>query len=109
MNNVILSMLAKISMMDAEAKLLASRVEAQSLIMSALVLTIGQNGGLAELISSVNKAINSIMTNPEEPYRPEAELLLKEFNEIIKVSQSIANENSFLNSGKSGPFEAKTK
>ncbi|MFH8134412.1 anti-adapter protein IraP [Pantoea osteomyelitidis] len=107
MNNVILSMLAKISMMDAEAKLLAARVEAQSLIMSALVLTIGQNGGLAELISSVNKAINSIVTDPEETYKPEAELLLKEFNEIIKVSQSIANENSFLNSGKSGPFEAK--
>ena len=107
MNNVILSMLAKISNMDAQAKQLAARVEAQSLMMSALLLTIGQNGGLNELIGSVNKALNSVMGNPHDPYRPEAELLRQEFQEMIKVSQLIASENDVLNSGDIGPFEAR--
>lgn len=104
MNNVILSMLAKISNMDAQAKQLAARVEAQSLMMSALLLTIGQNGGLSELIGSVNKAINSVMV---DPYRPEAELLLQEFQDMVRVSQMIAKENAVLNSGDTGPFDAK--
>lgn len=107
MNNVILSMLAKISNMDAQAKQLAARVEAQSLMMSALLLTIGQNGGLSELIGSVNKAINSVMVDPYDPYRPEAELLLQEFQEMVRVSQMIAKENAVLNSGDTGPFDAK--
>ena len=46
MKNVIISMIAKISRMDAEAKQLTARVEAQSLLLSALVLTLGKNGGV---------------------------------------------------------------
>ncbi|VDR27999.1 anti-RssB factor [Raoultella terrigena] len=38
MNNVILSIIAKISSMDAESKQLAAQVEAQSLLISALML-----------------------------------------------------------------------
>lgn len=38
MNNVILSIIAKISAMDAESKQLAAQVEAQSLLISALML-----------------------------------------------------------------------
>jgi hypothetical protein len=44
MNNVILSIIAKISSMDAENKQLAAQVEAQSLLISALMLAIGQEG-----------------------------------------------------------------
>jgi len=50
MKNVIISMIAKISKMDAEAKQLTARVEAQSLLLSALVLTLGKNGGVREII-----------------------------------------------------------
>ncbi|MCZ4058493.1 anti-adapter protein IraP [Pantoea sp. LMR881] len=107
MNNVILSMLAKISNLDAQAKQLAARVEAQSLMMSALLLTIGQNGGINELIGSVNKALNSVMGNPDDPYHPEAELLRQEFQEMIKVSQLIAHENDVLNSGEASLFEVR--
>ncbi|MBE5251787.1 MAG: anti-adapter protein IraP [Enterobacterales bacterium endosymbiont of Blomia tropicalis] len=108
MNNVILSMLAKISKMDAQAKQLAARVEAQSLMMSALLFTIGQSGGINELIGSVNKAINSVRVDLNDPCQAETELLLQEFEDMVKVSQLIARENDVLNTGDAGPFETKT-
>ncbi|PPS58654.1 hypothetical protein CRX72_20475 [Pantoea sp. BRM17] len=42
--NVVLSMLAKISHIDADMKQLTARVEAQSLLISALVLAVSRQG-----------------------------------------------------------------
>lgn len=44
MKNVIYSMLAKISKMDAETKQLTAQVEAQALLLSAMLITIGKGG-----------------------------------------------------------------
>jgi hypothetical protein len=52
MKNVIISMIAKISKMDAEAKQLTARVEAQSLLLSALVLTLGKTAASARLLKT---------------------------------------------------------
>ena len=46
MKNIIISMVAKISKMDAEAKLLTAQVEAQSLMLSALLLPGRKNCGV---------------------------------------------------------------
>lgn len=61
MKNLILSVIAKISKMDAEAKELAAKVEAQSLLIGALLLTIGKNGGMNEMLENVRKAINAAL------------------------------------------------
>ncbi|WP_421652471.1 sigma-S stabilization anti-adapter protein IraP [Pantoea stewartii] len=58
MKNVVLSMLAKISQIDAGMKQLTARVEARSLLISALVLAVSKEGGVTEVIESANKAIN---------------------------------------------------
>ncbi|STV89661.1 anti-RssB factor [Klebsiella michiganensis] len=73
MNNVILSIIAKISAMDAESKQLAAQAEAQSLLISALMLAIGKEGGVAELVSSVTKAINSVLESSEDVLKTDAE------------------------------------
>lgn len=89
MINVILSIIAKISAMDAESKQLAAQVEAQSLLISALMLAIGKEGGVAELVSSVTKAINSVLESSEDVLKTDAELLLTKFQEQIALTQLI--------------------
>ncbi len=87
MKNVIISMIAKISKMDAEAKQLTARVEAQSLLLSALMLTIGKNGGVHEIIENVKKAINTAIDTADSPLKSDAEMLLTEFTDLLSVTQ----------------------
>ena len=44
MKNVVLGMLAKISQIDAGMKQLTARIEAQSLLISALLLAVSKEG-----------------------------------------------------------------
>lgn len=87
MKNVILGMIAKISKMDAEAKQLAARVEAQSLLLASILLTVGKNGGVIEMIDNVKKAINAALESDDNMLRSDAEMLLNEFNELLTLTQ----------------------
>lgn len=97
MNNVILSIIAKISSMDAENKQLAAQVEAQSLLIGALMLAIGQEGGVAELVGNVTKAINSVLETSEDILKSDAELLLAKFQEQIALTQLINTHEDKIN------------
>ncbi|WP_318373997.1 anti-adapter protein IraP [Enterobacter sp.] len=87
MKNVILGMIAKISKMDAEAKQLAARVEAQSLLLAALLLTVGKNGGVIDMVDNVKKAINAALDSDDNMLRSDAEMLLNQFNELLTLTQ----------------------
>lgn len=87
MNNVIMSMIAKISKMDVETKELTAQVEAQSLMLSAILLSTSKNGGMSEFIDSVKKAINIVLDSSEVPLKSDAELLLLKFNELITLTR----------------------
>lgn len=106
MNNVILSIIAKISSMDAENKQLAAQVEAQSLLISALMLAIGQEGGVAELVGNVSKAINSILETSEDILKSDAELLLAKFQEQIALTQLINTHEDKINQATLGEGDA---
>lgn len=73
--------------MDAEAKQLTARVEAQSLLLSALVLTLGKDGGVHNIIENVKKAINIAIDSTESPLKSDAEMLLSEFTDLLSVTQ----------------------
>ncbi|MCL2892519.1 anti-adapter protein IraP [Brenneria tiliae] len=94
MKNVIISMVTKISKMDAEAKLLAARVEAQSLLIGALLLTIGKNGGVNEMVDNVKKAINAALDSADNPLKSDAEILLNEFNTLLSLTQLLEENDS---------------
>ncbi|PWC18942.1 anti-adapter protein IraP [Brenneria corticis] len=94
MKNVIISMVTKISKMDAEAKLLAARVEAQSLLLGALLLTIGKNGGVNEMVENVKKAINAALDSADNPLKSDAEILLNEFNTLLSLTQLLEENDS---------------
>ncbi|MGB9097903.1 anti-adapter protein IraP [Erwinia sp.] len=96
MKNVIFSMLAKISKMDAESKQLTAQVEAQSLLIGALTLTVGKNGGMTRMVESVNKAINSVLDSSEDVLRSDADILLTEFRNLLEVTRLIEQADAEL-------------
>lgn len=97
MKNIILSMIAKISRMEADAKQLTTQVEAQSLLLSALFLTVGKNGGPQEIIESVNKAINSVLDSDDDSMKSDATLLFEQFQSIISTTRLIDQADPELN------------
>lgn len=99
MKNVVLSMLAKISKIDAETKQLTARVEAQSLLISALVLAVGKQGGVTEMIESANKAINTVIESSEadDVLKSDAAMLLSELQELLTISRVVEQANTEIN------------
>ncbi|OAE07147.1 MULTISPECIES: anti-adapter protein IraP [unclassified Pantoea] len=91
MKNVVLSMLAKISHIDADMKQLTARVEAQSLLISALVLAVSKEGGVTEMIESANKAINTVIDSAEcdDLLKSDAALLLSELQSLLTISRAV--------------------
>ncbi|PZD57718.1 anti-adapter protein IraP [Pantoea ananatis] len=99
MKSAVLSMLAKISKMDAETKELVAQTEAQSLLLSALTLTVGKSGGVEELISAISQAINTVLESSDGLIKSDAELLLTKFQEQLTLTQLVDEESKeFLKS-----------
>lgn len=99
MKNVVLSMLAKISNIDAEMKQLTARVEAQSLLISALVLAVGKQGGVNEMIEGANKAINTVIDSVEsdEVLKSDATILLSELQNLLSISRAVDGADEEIN------------
>jgi len=96
MTNIILGMIAKISRMDAETKQLSARIEAQSLLLSAFLLTARSEHGSVDMIDAVKKAINTAVEMADNPLRADAEILLNEFNEILSMAQLLTKVGAEL-------------
>ncbi|AIR87701.1 anti-adapter protein IraP [Pantoea rwandensis] len=98
MKNVVLSMLAKISQIDAGMKQLTARVEAQSLLISALVLAVSKEGGVTEMIESANKAINTVIesTESDELLKSDAAILLSEFQSLLNISRAVDSADNVI-------------
>jgi len=99
MKNVVLSMLAKISHIDAGMKQLTARVEAQSLLISALVLAVSREGGVTEMIESANKAINTVIDSAEsdELLKSDAAILLSELQALLSISTAVDSADDEIN------------
>lgn len=94
MKNIIISMIAKISKMDAESKLLTAQVEAQSLLLSAMLLAVGKDGGLEQIVESVKKAINTALEASDNLLKSDTELLLAQFNDLLSLTQRLAKADT---------------
>ncbi|WP_367143439.1 anti-adapter protein IraP [Pantoea stewartii] len=99
MRNVVLGMLAKISKIDAGMKQLTARLEAQSLLISALVLAVSREGGVTQMIESANKTINTVIDSAEcdELLRSDAALLLSEFQNLLAISRAVDGADEEIN------------
>lgn len=99
MKNVVMSILAKISHLDANLKQLAARVEAQSLLVSALVVTVSKEGGVTEMIESANKAINTVINSAESDamLKSDAAMLLDELQNLLTISRAVESADDQIN------------
>lgn len=99
MKNVVLSILAKISHIDAGMKQLTARVEAQSLLISALVMAVSRQGGVTEMIESANKAINTVIDSAEsdEMLKSDATTLLSELQSLLSISTAVDAADNKIN------------
>ena len=99
MKNVVLSMLAKISQIDANMKQLTARVEAQSLLISALVLAVSKQGGVTSMIEAANKAINTVIesADTDDVLKSDAAILLSEFQNLLTISRAVDGADEEIN------------
>ena len=99
MKNVVLSMLAKISQIDATTKQLTARVEAQSLLIGALVLAVSKKGGVTEVIESANKAINMVIESAEadDMLKSDDALGLTDFQYLLTISRAVDSADDVIN------------
>ncbi len=88
MNDFIIQILNKLARTDAKMKDLTALVEAQSLLLAALVLTVGK-GGSSVMSVNIQKAISSAKEASEEIMQSDADLLLAHFVRLISVTQFI--------------------
>lgn len=88
MRNLIIDILRKMAKADAAAKELTAQVEAQSLLIAALVLTVGQ-GSSSVMATNIEKAILSAASASDEILQSDVDLLLAHFVRLISVSQFV--------------------
>ncbi|WP_413737733.1 anti-adapter protein IraP [Sodalis sp. RH21] len=88
MKNLVIDILRKLAKADAAAKELTAQVEAQSLLLAALVLTVGKSGS-SVMATNIEKAILSASSASEEFLQSDADLLIAHFVRLISVSQFV--------------------
>ncbi|EOI3527352.1 anti-adapter protein IraP [Cronobacter dublinensis] len=96
MKNVIYSMLAKISKMNAETKQLTAQVEAQALLLSAMLITIGKDGSFEEMVEAVKQAINAALDSEDNSFKSETTVLLTQFNALLSIAASLDKKDPEL-------------
>ncbi len=88
MKNLVIDILHKLAKTDTQMKDLTAQIEAQSLIVAALVLTAGE--GRSDIISTnIEKAIHSARAASDEILQSDADLLMAHLIRLINVSQFV--------------------
>lgn len=88
MKNLVIEILLKMAKTDKQLKELTAQIEAQSLLISALVLTMGKEGS-SSMATNIQKAISSAAAASDEILQSDIDLLLKHFVRLISVSHFI--------------------
>ncbi|QWA09593.1 anti-adapter protein IraP [Sodalis ligni] len=88
MQNLVIDILRKLAKVDAATKDLIAQVEAQSLLLAALMLTVGK-GSSPVMATNIEKAILSAASASEEILQTDVDLLLSHFVRLISVSQFV--------------------
>ncbi|WP_413741844.1 anti-adapter protein IraP [Sodalis sp. RH15] len=88
MQNLISSILIKMAKVDAQSKDLAAQVDAQSLLMAAMCLTL-QKGEHDSLSTNILKAITAATLASKEILRSDADLLLMHINRLVSITHFV--------------------
>ncbi len=88
MQNVISAILIKMAKVDSQSKDLTAQVDAQSLLMAALFLTL-RKGEHSSLAINIRKVMTAASVASKEILQSDADLLLMHINRLISIGHFV--------------------
>lgn len=89
MKQLVIDILMKMSKIDVEAKELTAQVEAQSLLVAALLLTVGKSEGGLSISENVQNAIMAVTASGQNFLQSDIDLLLTHVNRLLAVTRYV--------------------
>ena len=97
MKHLVIDILMKLAKMDVEAKEMMAQVEAQSLLIAALLLTAGKEGS-DSIEENINHAILAARLATPDLVQSDIDLLLTHINRLLAVTRYV-DEASMIKQG----------
>ncbi|AUX93872.1 anti-adapter protein IraP [Mixta gaviniae] len=88
MKNLVIDILMKLAKMDVEAKEMTAQVEAQSLLIAALLLTAGKEGS-DSIETNINNAVIAATQASSDVVQSDVDLLLTHINRLLAVTRYV--------------------
>lgn len=88
MQNLISAILIKMAKAESQSKDLTAQVDAQSLLMAALFITL-RKGERSSLTTNIRKAMAAASVASKEILQSDADLLLMHINRLISITQFV--------------------
>lgn len=93
MKQLVIDILMKMAKMDVDAKELAAQVEAQSLLIAALLLTAGKEGS-NNISENIQNAIMTAAGTSVEFLQTDVDLLLIHVNRLLAVTRYVDQQST---------------
>ncbi|WNN42764.1 anti-adapter protein IraP [Winslowiella toletana] len=93
MKQLVIDILMKMAKMDVDAKELAAQVEAQSLLIAALLLTAGKEGS-NNISENIQNAIMTAAGTSVEFLQTDVDLLLIHVNRLLAVTRYVDEQST---------------
>ncbi|ATZ10805.1 anti-adapter protein IraP [Erwinia amylovora] len=88
MKQLVIDILMKLARMDVDTKELTAQVEAQSLVLAALLLTVGKDGA-PSIAENIQNAILAVSRGGEDFLQTDVDLLLTHVNRLLAVTRYV--------------------
>lgn len=88
MKQLVIDILMKLAKMDVDTKELTAQVEAQSLLIAALLLTAGKDGS-SSISENIQNAVMTASRNGEGFLQTDVDLLLTHVNRLLAVTRQV--------------------
>ncbi|MTD27194.1 anti-adapter protein IraP [Erwinia sorbitola] len=88
MKQLVIDILMKLAKMDVDTKELTAQVEAQSLLIAALLLTAGKEGS-SSISENINNAVLTASRSGDGFLQTDVDLLLTHVNRLLAVTRYV--------------------
>lgn len=98
MKQLVIDILMKIAKIDVDSKELTAQVEAQSLLIAALLLTVGKEGA-SDIAENIQNAIVAASTSGKSFLQSDVDLLLTHVNRLLAVTRFVDEKSGTEETG----------
>ncbi|WP_338561469.1 anti-adapter protein IraP [Erwinia sp. E_sp_B04_7] len=98
MKQLVIDILMKIAKIDVDSKELTAQVEAQSLLIAALLLTVGKEGA-SDIAENIQNAIVAASSSGKGFLQSDIDLLLTHVNRLLAVTRFVDEKSGTEETG----------